>query len=166
MVKTFPSMKPAGMDDHFVVTDVELQAETAAVKLSYGGQEIPRPFYFVHEDGRYALNVARPGFSQALPEGTRAMNTYRVSTGGTATWGGQIGCFQSNHSWFWIDVSQPNKSYPIGCENVCGFWTGGWFGFGALGGFANWEGSPYCDYNTFGTDVWVNGLNANCNDPC
>src|SRR4051794_11694783 len=102
MLKTFTMMDSVKMADRFTVTGLNLQADTAAVTLTYAGQEVPRPFYFVKEDGRWALNVARPGFSQALPEGALPMNTYRVTT---QSWGSNanfrdIGCVQSNGGWF------------------------------------------------------------------
>jgi hypothetical protein len=167
MLKTFTAMDPVRMADRFVVIAVDLQGDTAAVSLSYAGQEIPRPFHFVREDGRWALNLAAPGFSRALPEGALPMNTYRVGTGSLGGGGPfrDIGCYQTNHSFFWRTVAGTNTSYPIGCENVCGFFTGGWFGLSAAP-TATWDGSPYCDYNTWGTDVWVNGLSASCSDPC
>jgi len=167
MLKTFTMMDAVRMADRFLVSAVDPQGDTAAVSLSYAGQEIPRPFYFVREDGRWALNLAAPGFSRALPEGALPMNTYRVTTGPLSGGGPfrDIGCIQSNHTFFWRTVAGTNTSYPIGCQNVCGFFTGSQFNLSAAP-TSRWEGSQFCDYNTWGTDVWVNGVSASCNDPC
>jgi hypothetical protein len=159
MLKSFKSMNPSGMADRFTINSMDVQAETVAVNLSYGGQEIPRPFYFVKEGGRWTLNVARPGFSQKLPDGSLAASTYMITTNYQSGFA-SVGCIRDDRMWNWVDLPNPNSNYYLSCRNMCGFWTGGYFTA------SNWQFSHYCDYNTWGTDVWSDAGKTYCNDGC
>jgi hypothetical protein len=163
LLKAFPALETEGAIGAFEVTKASAQEGVASATLSYQGTEIPRPFYFVAEGDRYKLNVAAPGFSKPLGKGALANDTYRVSSQYGSdpsqvicSYGGTVNTTSPQY------IGQLNNYY-VSCPNVCGFWSGANFrSFGSP-----WSGPPNCDYNTWGTDVWVwsNGF-AGCNDPC
>jgi hypothetical protein len=159
MLTTFPTMAANGMGKGFQVKSVARQEGSVAVTLLRDGAELTRPFYFVLEGGSYKLNVGRPGFSKALPAGAAANDTYVVTN--TNCSGPNCGsviasCYSGG------TVTVPGgTSKSVSCPNTCGFWSGAYF-WGT-----NWVGTNYCDYNTWGTDVWYQPfMGMYCNDGC
>jgi hypothetical protein len=163
LLQAFPALETEGAIGAFEVTKASAQEGVASATLSYQGTELPRPFYFVTEGDHYALNVARPGFSAPLADGAQANDGYVVS----ASYDSQpttVICYHGS-----TVTTRPAQyigtysNVTMSCPNVCGFWHGAnfWTSGGAL-----WSGPPNCDYNTWGTDVWVDGWSAHCNDAC
>jgi hypothetical protein len=163
LLQAFPALETEGAIGAFEVTKVTAQEGVASATLSYQGTEVPRPFYFVTEGDSYKLNVAPPGFSSPLKNGALANDSYMVSaqygsdpSTVICTNGGMVNTQPSQYI-------GKNNDYYVSCPNFCGFWHGANFrSFGSP-----WSGPPNCDYNTWGTDVWVwsNGF-AGCNDAC
>lgn len=162
------------------VDDVAEEGAALRVEVSIDGVEIGKPFYFVYEDGEYKLNVKRPGFTRPLPAGAeasrdtclvrslRGANT-SFKCAGTATFNVPKarrcedvgGCGSPDY----CDNSiSPPQCYVASvttpkCDSTCGWWTGSTFTQAST--------SKKCDYNTFGTDVYVNSNDTwNCNDAC
>jgi hypothetical protein len=103
--------------------------------------------------------VARPGFSSPLAKGALPADSYQISANADAS-PQTIGCHQGQSV-----AIQPAyyygqyNNYYVSCPNVCGFWHGALFFFGGPNG-------SFCDYNTWGTDVWVDFWGPHCNDFC
>lgn len=161
LLQAFPELETAEPEDGFSVTKVAAQEGVVSVTFGYRDRELARPFYFVKEGERYTLNVARPGFSAPLAEGALPNDSYQISADSDAQ-PANIGCYRGQS----VNV-QPAyyigsyNNYYVSCPNVCGFWHGA--NFGSSG---QWLGAPNCDYNTWGTDVWVGWFGAQCNDSC
>lgn len=163
------------------IGNVTQEGAALRVEVSIDGVEIGKPFYFVAEDGEYKLNVKRPGFTKPLPAGAEASrDTYRIESRrhgstsfkctGTATFSvPSVQLCESNCEYWVCDSSgvhceqkfrdpTPGVSNPK-CDSTCGWWTGSTFTQGS--------NSKKCDYNTWGTDVYINWNNTwNCNDDC
>jgi hypothetical protein len=161
LLQAFPELETAGAVGAFEVTKVAAQEGVASATLAYQGTELPRPFHFVREGDRYLLNVARPGFSSPLGKGALANDTYLISASYdsepatiTCSYGGQVNVSPAQY------IGTYNKYY-VSCPNACGFWSGA--NFRSSG---QWQGAANCDYNTWGTDVWVGWFGAHCNDAC
>jgi hypothetical protein len=164
LLRAFPELERAGHGDSdgFEVTQVTAQEGVASVGLSYRGKPLERPFYFVQEGELYTLNVARPGFSRPLADGALPNDFYRITSNSEAQ-PQTIGCERGQS----VQV-QPAyyvgtyNNYDVSCPNVCGFWNGALF----YGTYWQANADHYCDYNTWGTDVWVDWFGARCNDSC
>jgi hypothetical protein len=161
LLQAFPELETAGAVGAFEVTKVAAQEGVASATLAYRGTELPRPFHFVREGDRYLLNVARPGFSSPLGQGALANDTYLISASYdsepatiTCSYGGQVNVRPAQY------IGTYSKYY-VSCPNYCGFWNGA--NFRSSG---QWQGAANCDYNTWGTDVWVGWAGAHCNDAC
>jgi hypothetical protein len=134
----------------FTVTSARKLEEgrVVALTVSLGGEEIPKPFYFVAQDGGYKLNVTPPVTSLSS-------DSYMVGNA-DYVWR-NYGCSGVGSAMFSIGP-YPAAQYTT-CNNSCSSWFDGTR-------FFTQTGSAYCDYNSFGLDMWIkNGLPV-CNDPC
>jgi hypothetical protein len=145
----------------FGVVDVTSEGDAAQVTVSYQGTTLEKPFFFVLESDEYKLNLVRPGFSNPLPEGAApARDTYKIlnmwaySSYGSGTTmvcdGGEV-------------FVRDGTTASVSCNNSCGWWHGSWFTTPYSGIIR------YCDYNTWGNDVYINQLSYggwDCNDYC
>ncbi|SEL34121.1 hypothetical protein SAMN05444354_105265 [Stigmatella aurantiaca] len=140
-------------------------------QFAIGGNELPKPVYFVKEGEEYKINFNPPAnLSQSLQEFT--YDSYRAENDGNHQQlvscgslqapppipGGQLVPPQS----CFLGICTPGHTY-VSCPNLCGSWAGSWF--------YGYRGSSYsigrCDYNTWGRDVWFDYYgNGRCNDSC
>jgi hypothetical protein len=163
MIRSFKGMETAGLGAGFTVTTITKQEGMVAARLSRNGVELFRPFHFVLEDGAYKLNIAPKGFTNRLPGGAGANDTYLVTNG--ASFPVSAVCDGGG------SVNVPaGGSGTVSCPNRCGRWFAGAYFDGT-----NWIGQTHlCDYNTWGADVIFEGSlhppasipGMHCNDPC
>ncbi len=162
--REFGAVTESPAEPLFTVTDVQVDGNSAEVYVERQGTMLPKPFYFVLEDGEYRLNLLPPGFSKPLPEGAGAARQYDnyliqneyvyqfgVGMMMLCNWGGDAFFVQSGSS-----VTHP-------CSNNCGWWHGATFRrqYGEI--------ERICDYNTFGVDVRIGPFyydGWDCNDYC
>lgn len=154
MLKQFSDMSDAtSMGYAFTVTDIREAGGGLQVEVARNGEALAKPFYFVNEGGEYKLNLLRPGFTKAQPDGSGASSdTYRVESLNDGY--SSVRCDGANA----VSVA-PFASVNITCTNKCGWWSGGRF----------YPGSVLCDWNTWGVDVYLDNsrqVGLFCNDPC
>jgi hypothetical protein len=159
MLKQFGTMPPASMSgEQFTVASATVEAEAVRVMVAFQGRPLEKPFFFVREDGDYKLNVLRAGFSKPLPAGSAAArDTYLVTNQNGGPYGQTMYCNGGS-----VHVLG-DSSGTVSCNNNCGWWHGSGFSSGAYDAWLN------CDYNTWGTDVWINLVYVggwDCNDYC
>lgn len=124
---------------------------TMAVELTINGQQLPRPLYLVKEAAGFKLNVVKPDLGRSgasILEG----NTYLVKNDdGVAR---SFSCSGQSAS-----TVAANQSLQKFCNDSCsGFFDGTRFTVNGA--------SADCDFNTFGTDMFIRNNSPVCNDPC
>jgi hypothetical protein len=166
LLDVFKTMDANLMQDRFTVSQLEVQGDVASVIPAYDGQSTEKRFYFVKEDGQYKVNVARPGFSRQLPEGSRpVMSTFRVNALVPIQGGEELGCPNDPTHRHFLEISEGLNW--ISCFDTCGFFDGT-FIFGK--GISVKEGLK-CDWHWQGDDVFVDRGSdgvafAVCRDKC
>ena len=154
MLRQFSDMSDAtSMGYAFTVTDIREAGGGLRVEVARNGEALAKPFYFVNEGGEYKLNLLRPGFTKPQPDGSGASSdTYRVkNTNDGLAW---VNCDGATSKT--VDMFAEVK---ITCTNKCGWFHGGHF----------FPGGSYCDWNTWGVDVYLDNTRQTgleCADPC
>jgi len=159
LLKQFPTIADESSPlPEFKITSATVEGETVRALVEFQGEALAKPFFFVSEGGQYKLNIARVGFSNPLPAGTAASRDSYLITSQNGGYGGDT--MYCNAGNVYVPVS---SSRTVSCNSNCGWWTGTWFNRNLEGPTLN------CDYNTWGTDVWINLAYAygwSCNDSC
>ena len=129
------------------VAEVTREGESLRAVLRRAGTLLPKPFYFVAEDGGYRLNLARPGFSTTPPDGALfGSDNYQVHN---KNWGGDpVGIMCAGGQSVGLKAGETKS---IRCTNTCGWFSGSTF---ARSPNAN-NVLKKCDWNWFGDDVIV-----------
>jgi len=161
MLRQFPEIEE-GSDilGRFTVEEVREEGDAIRVEVAFDGVELPKPFYFVLEDGEYRLNLLQPGFTNALPRGFGgATRSYLVHNNNplNPSSGVSINCNGG------ILFVPPGGERSISCSNTCG-----WFQGSTFWAYSSATGAK-CDYNTWGVDVFIDDNRSNgfyCNDKC
>lgn len=134
--------------ESFTVTSAEVLADgsVAAIEVAVNGQQLPKPFYFVQEDGAYKLNIRQPDI------GIASSSRYRVKNGDAVP-----RAFRCDGMADLLSVASQQEVRPL-CEDTC---DGDGTRFYAPDGAA-----ADCDYNSWGLDMTiVNGYPV-CSDVC
>jgi len=163
LLNTFDTMTSSSDLGWFSVESVRIEGNAVQIEVSRQGEALGKPFYFVEEQGEYKLNLLRPGFTQPLPEGAaRSGQLYKVRNSGS--YNVEAYCTTGEYEYL-----APGQEGRMQCVDKCGaFFSGGRF-FGNVS--TPQETVAYCDYNTWGVDVFYR-LNASglwypdCNDDC
>jgi hypothetical protein len=158
LLRQFPTIANESTLPEFKVTSATVEGDTARAQVAFQGEALAKPFFFVSEGGQYKLNIARAGFSNPLPAGTAAsVDGYVIESQNGGYGGDMMYCNGGN---VYVPVSSKRT---VSCVSNCGWWTGTWFNRNLEGPTLN------CDYNTWGTDVYINLAYAygwTCNDYC
>jgi hypothetical protein len=162
----FQTMDANDLKDRFTVSDLDVQGDTVSVIPAYDGQSTGRRFYFIKEGDQYKVNVAAPGFSRRLSEGSRASRSnYTVFSDDVPPPGGQL-CCGSNSGGYLCQNFAKGFSKVV-CQNSCGFFDGSHF---TTSGPIEWSGGNACDWHWQGWDIVVNHFPnkyiAFCRDGC
>lgn len=140
---------PGGSRESMTVTSAQMLADgsIAAIWVAVEGRALPKPFYFVYEDGGYKLNVSQPDTGFVI------QSSYLVANGDYET----RSFYCSRSSWF--DIAPWPATMSVSCHDSCsGFWDGT--------RFTTHVGSADCDWNAWGTDMTIVNGNPVCNDRC
>lgn len=151
-------LSDVGVDSDFTATTdlqvqhVELLArDTVAVaRMSVRGQLLPKPLYLVRHQDRYLVNVVMPAAGQEF-----SVTSYRVENDDYAN--RLFSC--SGYGPYSIGP-HPTQRY-ISCQDSCRSW---WFFDGTT--FETPGATADCDYNTWGTDMYIRNGYPICADPC
>lgn len=130
--------------------DVSAGGMIVEVWLSANGRSLPKPFYFVYENGEYKLNIASPRSADVASLSTSG---YTVQNDDYVT-----RSFSCSKAGPWSIAPHP-ATLTVGCENSCSSWFDGTR-------FSTSTGSSDCDYNSWGVDAYIRGGNPVCNDRC
>ena len=142
--------EPRSRGELFTVTSARKvdDGQVVALTVSVGGKELPKPFYFVAEDGGYKLNVVQPTASLSR-------STYRVKNDDS-----QPRNFSCSGGDGWRIA--PFSELKVGCQNSCSTF--------AFDGTRFWveetNGLADCDYNSWGVDMTIRNGYPVCSDPC
>jgi len=142
-----------GSAAQIAVTQIDSQDDgnVLAVSIALNGRAVPKPVYFVREQGNdYKLNLTAPA-RQPSPYSTSGYvienDDYQprnVSCSGSSTW---------------LIAPYP-ATLTLGCNNSCPSWFFDGTRVSTPAGFAD------CDYNTWGTDAYIRSGYPVCNDRC
>ncbi|HYO69928.1 MAG TPA: hypothetical protein VEU33_28015 [Archangium sp.] len=137
------------LHDGFTVTAVDVEGDVAAASIAVDGRQLPKPFYFVREQGSYKLNIIRPlGITEQ-----GGYTTYDVKNEDNVT--RTFACSNSGSS-----SIAAFGTRSASCYNSCPtYFDGTWFTVGS-------SGRTDCDYNTWGWDLFIRGGLPVCGSPC
>jgi hypothetical protein len=154
MLKEFPSISEGSdLRGRFTIVGLRQEGNALRAEVAFDGKKLPKPFYFVNEDGEYRLNLRRPGFANALPEGSGGA-TDRYLIRNNLSWPVFMTCTGDGA----YDIPGGAEQYRH-CGNKCGFWSGSVF--------SSLANTVKCDWNNWGVDVFVRpGEVLECNDRC
>ena len=110
------------------------------------GTPLPKPFYFIQEDGGYKLNIMQPDI------GVSSSSSYRVRNGDSEP--REFRCEG-------IDLTNvaPQQEVRAYCVDTCPGGSGTRF-------YAPDGASADCDYNSWGLDMTITNGYPKCNDFC
>jgi hypothetical protein len=131
------------------VTSAQMLADgsIAALRVAVKGKPLPKPFYFVQEDGSYKLNIIHPDAGFVIQSSYRIANSDHEPR--------SFSCSDSSSKTIAPTPAEMYESCSDSCPTI---WDGT--------RFSTSQGSADCDYNTWGIDMTiVNGYPV-CNDPC
>jgi hypothetical protein len=135
----------------FTLTMVQphMNGRVLAVFASMSGHVLPKPFFFVQEDGEYKLNIIRPKDSYSI----QRTSTYSIKNDDfTAR---SFVCAGKTTSY---NVAA-TQSLDVTCEDSCS-----WY-FDGTRVTVN-GASADCDWNNWGYDAYIRSNSPFCNDPC
>lgn len=131
--------------------DVSSGGMLVAVWLSANGQSLPKPFFFVYENGEYKLNIVSPHSSGDST--TQRASNYRVQNDDY-----EPRSFSCSKAGPWSIAPHP-ATLLVSCENSCSGWYDGTR-------FTVNRASADCDYNSWGIDMYIRSNYPICNDRC
>lgn len=154
----------------------ELEQEgVVAVTLTYRDQILPKPFYFVEEDGQWLLNVVAPRVSPVPDDAGNKTVINGCDTGGYTVKNSKSANFTfyfqgcKNDSWAWSAITAP--AYTTIGFNAVDTCSTGWDATQFK--YSSSTGTKYikCDYESFSDDAYVgysssSGYYLACYDPC
>jgi hypothetical protein len=156
-----------GETPEFEVAGIAGGCDAMRVTLNFRGETIVKAFYFVREDGILRFNLAPPGFSKTPPNGVLfGKDKYLVKNLRTGGFNApvSVSCYQGPANAPWASILVPSQtSKTITCEEACGWWSGSAFSSSAG---APLQGPKYCDWNSWGVDVYITATGWTCNDYC
>lgn len=119
----------------------------AALRVAVAGKPLPKPFYFVQEDGSYKLNIIRPSTGYAT------QSSYLVANGDYET--REFSCAGTGPK----TIAATPATMFVACQDSCpGYWDGT--------RFTTSKGSSDCDWNAWGADMTIKNGYPVCNDRC
>jgi hypothetical protein len=131
--------------------DVSADGMAVEVWLSANERSLPKPFFFVYENGEYKLNIVSPRSSGDAT--LRSMSSYSVKNDDA-----EMRTFSCSNGGPWNIAAKPG-SLMVYCEDSCSSWFDGTR-------FSMSTGITDCDYNSWGVDMTIKGGKPVCSDPC